>query len=143
MRATLLAVLAVAAFAVTACDAPKEPAAPAAAAPAAAPPPPAPEPTPEPAATVLPGLSAPWATEAEWVASCAAAQPPIPESVCTCSSKAFVKEIGADGLYNWVYEWFINRNGMGQARGKNWMEANGHDSTKQQKVADAIRKCYA
>ena len=88
-------------------------------------------------------MSAPWATEAEWVTACTTAEPAIPATVCTCSAKAFVKEVGTDGLYNWVFEWFINRNGMGQARGKNWMQANGHDSAKQQKVADEIRKCYA
>lgn len=142
MRAILLAAFVAAAFSVTGCDAPKQPAAPAAVAPAAAPAP-KPEPIPEPAPTVLPGMSTPWATEAEWVAACTAAEPPIPESVCTCAGKAFVKEVGTDGLYNWVFEWFINRNGMGQARGKNWMQTNGHDSAKQQKVADEIRKCYA
>lgn len=142
MRAFLLTVLVAAVFSVAGCDAPKEPAAPAAAAPAAAPAP-KPAPVPEPTPTVLPGMSAPWATEAEWVKACTSAEPAIPESVCTCAGKAFVKEVGTDGLYNWVFEWFINRNGMGQARGKNWMQTNGHDSAKQQKVADAIRKCYA
>ena len=140
MRGILLAALSAAAVALTGCDAPKEPAAPA---PVAAAPAPKPEPVPEPAPTVLPGMSAPWATEAEWVTACKGADPAIPEAVCTCAAKAFVKEIGTEGLYNWVYEWFINRNGMGQARGKNWMQTNGHDSAKQQKVADEIRKCYA
>ncbi len=142
MRAVLLAVLAVGALGIVGCDAPKEAEKPVVAAPAASPPPP-PEPIPEPAPTVLPGMSQAWATEAEWVAACKGAEPPIPEAVCTCASKAAVKEIGEAGLYNWVYEWFINRNGMGQARGKNWMESNGHDAAKQQKLADAIRKCYA
>ena len=139
MRAILLALCTAVAFTVAACDAPKEAAAPA----------PAPvvakeaEPIPEPAPTVLPGMSAPWASEAEWVAACTGATPPIPETVCTCASKALVKEVGATALYNWGFEWFINRNGMGQVRGKNWMESNGHDAAKQQKVADEIRKCYA
>ena len=52
-------------------------------------------------------------------------------------------EVGEAGLYNWAFEWFINRNGMGQVRGKRWMEENGHDSAKQQKIADEVRKCYA
>lgn len=139
MRAILLALCTAAAVTVAGCDAPKEATAPA----------PAPvvakkaEPIPEPAPTVLPGMSAPWATEAEWVAACTGAAPAIPETVCTCASKALVKEVGATALYNWGFEWFINRNGMGQVRGKNWMESNGHDAAKQQKVADEIRKCYA
>ncbi|RYY95302.1 MAG: hypothetical protein EON61_22715 [Alphaproteobacteria bacterium] len=139
MRATLLALFAAVAFTAAACDAPKEAAAPA----------PAPvvakkaEPIPEPEPTVLPGMSAPWASEAEWVAACTGATPAIPEAVCTCASKALVKEVGAAGLYNWGFEWFINRNGMGQVRGKNWMETNGHDAAKQQKLADEVRKCYA
>lgn len=141
MRATLLALLVAAALTATACDAPRE-----AAASAPAPAPVAAkkaEPIPEPEPTVLPGMSAPWTTEAEWVGACTGATPPIPESVCTCASKALVKEVGATALYNWGFEWFINRNGMGQVRGKNWMESNGHDAAKQQKVADEIRKCYA
>lgn len=141
MRVALLTISVAAAFAVTACDAPKEPAAPVAT--AAAAPKPAPEPVTEPAPPVLPGMSAPWASDAEWVTACQGSTPPIPESVCTCANKAFVKEIGANGLYNWAFDWFINRNGIAQARGKAWMEANGHDSAKQQKVADEIRKCYA
>lgn len=142
MRVALLTIFAAAAFALTACDAPKEPAAPVAEAPVA-PKPPAPEPAPELASAALPGMSAPWASEAEWVTACKGAEPAIPELVCTCAGKAFVKEVGADGLYNWAYEWFINRNGIAQARGKRWMDENGHDSAKQQKVADEIRKCYA
>jgi len=139
MRATLLALLAAVAFTAAACDAPRE-------ADAAAPKPVAikkAEPVPEPAPTVLPGMSAPWASEAEWVTACTGATPAIPESVCTCASKALVKEVGAAGLYNWGFEWFINRNGMGQVRGKNWMETNGHDAAEQQKLADDVRKCYA
>lgn len=145
MRVALLTTFVAAAFAVTACDAPKEPAAPVAVAPAAAPvaAAPAPEPTPEPAAPTLPGMSTPWATAAEWETACKGATPAIPESVCTCASKALVKEVGEAGLYNWAFEWFINRNGMGQVRGKRWMEENGHDSAKQQKIADEVRKCYA
>ena len=139
MRVALLTIVAATAFAVSACDAPKQAAAPVAKAPVAA----KPAPAPEPAATVLPGMSAPWANETEWVTACKGAEPPIPESVCTCASKAFVKEVGVNGLYNWAFEWFINRNGIAQARGKAWMETNGHDSAKLQKVADAIRKCYA
>jgi hypothetical protein len=137
MRATLLAVLAAVAFTAAACDAPKE-----AAAPAPKPVAKKAEPIPEPTPTVLPGMSAPWATEAEWVKACEGAEPPIPNAVCTCGSKVLIKEIGPAGLYNWGFEWFINRNGMGQARGKNWLETNGHDSAKQQKIADEVRKCY-
>ena len=138
MRATLLAVLAAVAFTAAACDAPKEAAAPAPKPVAAK----KAEPIPEPAPTVLPGMSAPWATEAEWVKACEGADPPIPNAVCTCGSKVLLKEIGPAGLYNWGFEWFINRNGMGQARGKNWLETNGHDTAKQQKIADEVRKCY-
>ena len=139
MRATLLALFVAVALTAAACDAPKEAAAPAPAPVAAK----KAEPIPEPEPAVLPGMSAPWASEAEWVTACTGAQPAIPETVCTCASKALAKELGTAGLYNWGYEWFINRNGMGQVRGKNWMEANGHDAAKQQKLADEVRKCYA
>lgn len=106
---------------------------------------PAPEPAPAPAAAApsIPGMTAAFATEAEWIAGCTATTPKIPESVCTCVSKATIKEIGVTGLFTWVWEGYVNRNGMGQVRSKKWFADNGIDSAKQQKFADAVGKCYS
>ena len=64
MRATLLAAFAAVAFTVAACDTPKETSAPAPKPVAAK----KAEPIPEPEPTVLPGMSAPWASEGELAA---------------------------------------------------------------------------
>lgn len=144
MRAALLAALAVGAFTLAGCDAPapaKE--TPAAETPAAAPPPPPPEPAAEPASSAVPGLTEAYKTEAEWLAACKGAATPIPESVCTCVSKAAVKEIGTEGYYNWLFEYFVNRDGFAKSRADRWFEAKGLDKAKMQKLADETRKCYA
>jgi hypothetical protein len=144
MRATLLVILAAGALGVAGCDAPApEKPAPAAAAPAASPPPPPPEPAaaPPPSSTV-PGLTEAYKTEAEWIGACKGSTPPIPESVCTCVSKAAVAQVGAEGLYNWMYEFFVNRDGFARTRADRWFESKGIDKAKQQKLADATGKCF-
>jgi hypothetical protein len=143
MRVTLLAILAVGALSVAGCDAPapaKEE--PIAAAPAASPPPP---PEPEAASapsTGQPGLTEAYKTEAEWIGACKAGAPPIPESVCACVSKAAIAEVGADALYNWLYEYFVNNDGFAKSRAERWFTAQGLDKEKMQKVATVTGKCY-
>ncbi len=134
---------ATAALALGACDSGGggEAAKPAAEKPAAAAP--APKPAPAPAAIGIPGMTAAFATEAEWIASCTSGEPKIPESVCTCVSKAAVKEVGVKGLYTWIWEGYVNRNSIAVGRSKKWFTENGLDSAAQQKFADAVGKCYA
>src|SRR5262245_38155614 len=107
--AALLIALAATALTATACDdgGTKTADAPA---PAAAPPPPSPPPPPPPPA-VMPGLSAPYATEAEWVAACTAA--PLDKTVCECAGKAITKDQGQKAYFQWAWEAYITRTGMG------------------------------
>jgi hypothetical protein len=135
----LLAAVAASALCLAACDAPKEPEKPAET--AAVTPPPAPPPPP-PAPTTIPGLSAAYATEAEWVAACKGTTPAIPETVCTCVSKAVVKEVGADALYDWSFKYLVNRDAQERMRAERWFTTNSIDKAKQQKLADATGKCY-
>jgi hypothetical protein len=136
----LTTVASAAALVLSACDDGSKPATPVATAPAAPSPAPAAAPAPAPAATAVAGMTAPFATEAEWVASCTGAK--LPDSVCTCVSKAAVKEIGVQGLYTWVWEGYVNRNAIAQGRSKIWFTKTGIDGPAQQKFADAVGKCY-
>jgi hypothetical protein len=145
MKRTLAVAIAVAALAATACDSGGTDTAatttPAAAPAASPPPPPPPPPAAAPAATTqLAGLSVPYATEAEWVAGCTATG--LDKTICDCAGKATVAQIGAKGLYTWVWEGYIQRIGMGQVRSKKWFTDNGIDTAGQQKFADAVGKCY-
>jgi hypothetical protein len=88
----------------------------------------------------MPGLSAPYATEAEWVEGCKGAS--LDPTICDCAVKATVKELGVQGLYTWVWEGYIKREGMGQVRSKKWFTDTGIDAAKQQKFADEVGKCY-
>ncbi len=140
LKFILAATVAVAAVAtLAACDSGSKPAeTPAAATPAPSPPPPPPPPPPAP--TSIPGMTAPYASEADWVAGCKDAK--LPDSVCACVSKATVKELGAEALYTWVWEGYVNREGMATMRSRKWFEDKGIDKAKQQKFADAVGKCY-
>jgi hypothetical protein len=88
----------------------------------------------------MPGLTAPFATEAEWSAACVGQQ--LDKTICDCAAKATVATLGAKGLYTWVWEGYIQRIGMGQVRSKKWFTDNGIDAAGQQKFADAVGKCY-
>ena len=142
MRSTLGIVFAVAALVATACDsgggtetaATTTPAA----APAAAPPPP---PPPPPAPTGMPGLSAPYATEAEWVAACTT-EGKIHVTVCECAGKAITKDQGQKAYFQWAWEAYITRTGMGSVRAKKWFTDNGMDTKAEQKFADELGKCF-
>ena len=138
-RAALLVALAATALTAVACDTGGTQTAEApAAAPAPPPPPAAPPPPPPPAA--MPGLSAPYASEAEWSAACV--EQKLDKSICDCVAKATVKEIGTKGLYAWVWEGYVQRVGMGKVRSDKWFADNGLDKAAQQKFADAVGKCY-
>src|SRR6185295_363422 len=89
-------------------------------APAAAPPPPPPPPPAAPAAAGMPGLSEPYATEADFVAGCTSLGK-IDKSVCECVGKATTKELGQKGLFQWVWEGYVQNAGMGRVRGKKWL----------------------
>jgi hypothetical protein len=144
MKTTLLAILAVGALTVAGCDAPGASTATTPAAAPAAAPAPAPEPAaaPEPPPTATPGLTEPYASEAEWVKACTTAAIPVPEPVCTCVSKAAVKEVGAEALYNWLFEYFVNNDGFAKSRADRWFASKNLDKAKMQKVADVTGKCY-
>ena len=135
-----------AAIAVTACDTGGGDAnttsaeAPAPAAPAASPPPAA-DPAPAAPAAELAGLSAPFATEADWVAACIN-DAKLDKSICDCAGAATMKTLGDKALFTWVWEGYIQRSGMGQVRSKKWFTDNGVDTTGQQKFADEVGKCY-
>jgi hypothetical protein len=141
MRAAFAVALAIASLGAAACDSggPAETASTAAPA-AAPPPPPPPPPPPAPAADAMPGLTAPFATEAEWVESCKSTG--LDPTICDCGGKAVVKTLGAEGLYVWAYEAYIKRNSIAQARSKTWFAANGVDETKQKAFTTEIGKCY-
>lgn len=144
MRTALLSILAVGALTVAGCDAPGAPAAekpaaaPAAAKSASVPKPAAAEPPP----TATMGLTEPYKTQADWVKACSTATPPVPESVCTCVAKAAVKETSEEVLYNWLYEYFVNRDGFARSRAERWFTSKGMDKEKMQKVADVTGKCF-
>ena len=106
-------------------------------APAAAPPPPPPPPA-APAAAGMPGLSEPYATEADFVAGCTSLGK-IDKSVCECVGKATTKELGQKGLFQWVWEGYVQNAGMGRVRGKKWL---GDNTIDEKKFAAAIGKCY-
>ena len=135
MRTALLVALAATAMTAAACDnAGTQTAEAPAAAPAPPPPPAAPPPPPPPPAEIA-GLSAPFADEAAFVAACSAVEPKIDASICSCVGKATVKEIGAKGLYTWVWEGYVQRVGMGKVRSDKWFADNSLDKKAQQKFA--------
>lgn len=142
MKRTLAIAIAVTAIAVAAagCDSgtTATTAAPAAApaAPAAAPPAP---PAPPPASAALPGLSVPYATEADFVTGCVN-DGKIDKTVCECTGKAVTKEQGPKAYYQWAWEAYIKR--TAGFRAKKWFTDNGMDSKAEQKLADAIGKCF-
>jgi hypothetical protein len=138
MKTTFALVLAVASLSAAACDdGGSKTATTATPAPAASPPPP---PPPAAAPAALPGLSVPYATEAEWVAGCK--ETGLDATICDCAVKAVNTTIGAKGLYTWVWEGYIKREGMGQVRSRKWFTENNIDKPAQQKFADTIGKCY-
>jgi hypothetical protein len=108
--------------------------------------PPAPAASPPPAAASAPsaelaGLSAPFATEADWVAACIN-DADLDKSICDCAGAATTKTLGEQALFTWVWEGYIQRSGMGQVRSKKWFTDNGVDTAAQQKFADEVGKCY-
>ena len=140
MRTALLVALAATAMTAAACD---NAGTQTAEAPAAAPaPPPAAPPPPPPPPAAIAGLSTPFADEAAFVAACSAVEPKIDATICACVGKATVKEVGAKGLYTWVWEGYVQRVGMGKVRSDKWFADNSLDKVAQQKFADAVGKCY-
>jgi hypothetical protein len=86
-------------------------------------------------------LSAPFATEADWVAACIN-DAKLDKSICDCAGAATTKTLGDKALFTWVWEGYIQRSGMGQVRSKKWFTDNGVDTAAQQKFADEVGKCY-
>lgn len=137
MRPALIIALAAAALAATACDSGTTTTVPVEAAPAAAPPPPPPPPKP----ASMPGLSEPYATEADWVAGCTT-DGKIDKTVCECAGKAITADQGQKAYFQWAWEAYINRTGMGSVRAKKWFTDNGMDTKAEQKFASALGKCF-
>lgn len=138
MRAAFAVALAIASLGIAACDNGGTTETASTAAPAASPPPPPPPPPPAPSG--MPGLTEPYATEAEWVEGCKG--PGLDQAICDCGVKATVKTLGPQALYAWVWEAYIQRNAIAQARSKTWFTANGVDEAKQKAFTDEIGKCY-
>lgn len=110
--------------------------------PAAAPPAPPPAaPPPPPAPTGIAGLTAPYATEAEWAAACTS-EGKIDKTVCECAGKAVTKDQGQKAYFQWAWEAYITRTGMGSVRAKKWFADNGMDTAAEQKFASALGKCF-
>ncbi len=132
-----LVLAAVAALALAACDSGSSTeTAPAPVAAAA----PAPAPEPEPAPAGMPGLTAPYASEAEWTAACTAV--PLDATVCDCVGKATTGTLGAQAYYTWVWEAYVQRNSIAQSRSKRWLEGNGVDEAGSKAFTGAVGKCY-
>lgn len=144
MKSTRVIAGLIAALAVAACDSgggdTAATTATTAAAPAASPPPPPPAAAPA-ASTELPGLSTPYATEADWVAACTT-EGKINATVCECAGKAVTKEQGQKAYFQWAWEAYITRTGMGSVRAKKWFTDNGMDTAAEQKFADEIGECF-
>lgn len=141
MRAAFAVALAIASLGVAACDSGGGAETASTTAPAASPPPPPPPPPPPaPAVEAMPGLTAAFATEAEWVDSCKSTG--LDASICDCGVKATTKTLGKEALYVWVYEAYIKRNSIAQARSKTWFTNNGVDEAKQKTFTTEIGKCY-
>ena len=137
MRTALIIALAATALAATACDSGTTTTVPVEAAPAAAPPPPPPPPKP----ASMPGLSEPYATEADWVAGCTT-DGKIDKTVCECAGKAITADQGQKAYFQWAWEAYINRTGMGSVRAKKWFTDNGMDTKAEQKFANTLGKCF-
>lgn len=147
MRLTMLVAAAAAAVMLTACDSGGESSTASAPSPAPASAP-APAPAPEPAAPAAPSASeaaaaraAVFADEPSFIAACTT-EGSLDATVCECVSKKTVETIGAGGLFRWVYEGYVNRDGMAQMRSRKWFTDNSIDTAGQQKFADAIGTCY-
>lgn len=66
----------------------------------------------------------------------------VDAKICECAGKATVKAIGEKGLYAWVWQGYINREGTARMRSNRWFTDNAIDTAAQQKFADAVGKCY-
>lgn len=88
----------------------------------------------------MPGLTAAFATEAEWVEDCKSTG--LDPTICDCAVKATVKTLGAEGLYTWVHEAYVKRNSVAQARSKKWFTEAGVEEAKQKAFTTEIGKCY-
>lgn len=88
----------------------------------------------------LAAANAPLADEATWVAACGASG--LDAGVCACVGKQTVKTLGAQALFTWVWEGYVNRDGMAQMRSRKWFADNAIDTKAQQAFADAVGTCY-
>ena len=144
MRSTMWAATAAAVLMLSACDSGGNSTA---TAPTPAPartaaPVPQPQAPPQPSASeAAAARAAVFADEAAFVASCTT-EGQLDATVCECVSKKTVETIGAGGLFRWVYEGYVNRDGMAQMRSRKWFTDNGFDTAGQQKFANAVGTCY-
>lgn len=86
-------------------------------------------------------LVAVYADEASFSADCVS-QGKLDKGVCDCAAKQTVKTIGAKGLYRWVWEGYVNRDGTAQMRSRKWFDDEKIDTAGKKKFADAVATCY-
>lgn len=82
-------------------------------------------------------------SEAEFVAACTKANATFPAGVCECAGKATVASLGAQGLYSWVWEGYINRNSAAQSRALSYFTKNNVDDKTREKYLKGVTSCYA
>ncbi|MEZ5939622.1 MAG: hypothetical protein R3C52_15595 [Hyphomonadaceae bacterium] len=88
----------------------------------------------------LAGMSTPFDSLDDWKAACVSAG--VDESICTCAGDKTVQTLGEQGLYTWVWEGYVNRDGTAQMRSGKFFTEAGLSKEEQQKFADAIGACY-
>jgi hypothetical protein len=88
----------------------------------------------------LAGMTTPFASLAEWTAACETSG--LDAKICTCAGENTVKTLGEKGLYTWVYEGYVNRDGSARMRSGKFFTAAGLDTAAKQKFADAVGACY-
>lgn len=79
--------------------------------------------------------------EASFSADCVS-EGKLDKTVCDCAAKQTVKTIGAKGLFRWVWEGYVNRDGTAQMRSRKWFDDEKIDTAGKKKFADAVGTCY-
>ncbi len=78
-----------------------------------------------------------------WTAACIESNKDnIPKEVCDCAGKAVVSTLGAQALYSWVWEGYIQRSPAAQARAINYFNKNGVSDELRAKYLKAVTACY-
>lgn len=86
------------------------------------------------------GMVTPFASLADWTTACGAAG--VEASICKCAGEKTVATLGEKGLYTWVWEGYVNRDGAARMRSGKFFTDAGLDNAAKQKFADAVGTCY-